>query len=177
MNELHASDTVAAKVSQHRQERGWSMRELAGRAGLSEDVIEAIENGRRRRGVTVDELMVLAHALETMALVFLPPDSDYFTDEQKQRADAAVSQREAERAEREANGSDWKSLVKLISEDLPKLLGDLRSIPPSAVLAIERDGKLIPIPERDGKLLPVEEPAGLLDGDLGLGGPDVPLDH
>lgn len=148
MNELHASNTVAAKVRQQRIEHGWSMRELADKAGLAEDAIEAIENGRRRRGVTVDEVMVLAHALRMPAILLLPGDFDYWTDEEKQRANEAAPQRDAEASRRR---EEWQALVGVLQElpealeVLAKMGRTLEQIPPGAVLAIERDGKLVPV--------------------------------
>lgn len=169
MMELHASKTVAAKVTEKRQELGWSMRELAERSGLSEDVIEAIENDRRKRGVTVDEVMVLAHALGTAALILLPRDSDYDTDEQRQQAAERDRQREA---------SGRTGALPRLTESLARLTESLaESQAREAELAeLFAAGAVLAV-ERDGRLVPVEEPPGFLDGDLGLGGADVPLDH
>ena len=163
MNELHASETVAARVREWRLKRHWSMRELADRSGLPEDVIEAIENGRRRRGVTVDELMTLAHALSWPAAILLPADRDYYTAEEERRAIALDRERE------ESVSRTSKSLGNIVGmgQVIKSLAEKLDKVPDGAVIAVERDGKLVA----------VEEAAGLLDGDLGLGGADVPLDH
>jgi transcriptional regulator with XRE-family HTH domain len=66
------SDDAARRIRAARQRLGWSQRELAKRSGLSEDVIDAIENGRRRRGITVDELFAFADALKVQVGALLP---------------------------------------------------------------------------------------------------------
>jgi transcriptional regulator with XRE-family HTH domain len=81
------------------------MRELSERSGIGPDVLDSIENGRRRRGVLVDELMVLAHALGTTSSALLPPDSDYFTDEERRELE------EAERRRSPARAPDVSALV------------------------------------------------------------------
>jgi transcriptional regulator with XRE-family HTH domain len=70
------SDVVAARVQQLRKRRGWTARQLAeacaatGSPQLTENVIANIEagrrdkQGRRRRDVTVDELVAFARALD-----------------------------------------------------------------------------------------------------------------
>jgi transcriptional regulator with XRE-family HTH domain len=70
------SDVVANRVQQLRKRRGWSARRLAeacaatGNPQLTENVIANIEagrrdeHGRRRRDVTVDELLAFARALD-----------------------------------------------------------------------------------------------------------------
>jgi transcriptional regulator with XRE-family HTH domain len=70
------SDVVANRVQQLRKRRGWSARRLAeacaatGSPQLTESVIANIESGRRdehsrrRRDVTVDELIAFARALD-----------------------------------------------------------------------------------------------------------------
>jgi transcriptional regulator with XRE-family HTH domain len=79
MTELHASDTVAVKIRQARQRRNWSQAELGSRCGLSGDVIQHIESGRRgadgrrRRDITVDELLAIGGALEMSVSDLLPP--------------------------------------------------------------------------------------------------------
>lgn len=147
MNQLHASKTVAAKVREKRQELHWSIRELAEKSGLSEDIVEAIENDRRRRGVTVDELMILAQALGTLALFLLPDAYDYFTDEQKRARDERAREWEAGSSAREA---EQKARMETL-EELPKFMNKIdeffRSIPRGAVVAVEQDGKLVPVEE------------------------------
>lgn len=128
------------------------MRELAELSGLSEDVIEAIEHNRRRNGVTVDELMVLAHALGVTAFLLLPPDRDYLTAEEEQYIAGRHRQREADAPKRRA---DWEALIKLMTEDVPGLLGRLKDIPPDAVLMVERDGKMVPVKDGDGHLMSI----------------------
>jgi transcriptional regulator with XRE-family HTH domain len=80
-----ASDGVAARARQLRQRRGWSAARLAERCAevgapqLTASVIANIESGRRdkqgrrRRHVTVEELVALATALQTSPLVLLGP--------------------------------------------------------------------------------------------------------
>lgn len=76
MTDETVSDVVAGRVREARKARGWLTGDLAarcaelGRAELTGNVIENIESGRRdkdgrrRRDVTVDELRVLADALD-----------------------------------------------------------------------------------------------------------------
>lgn len=76
MTEETVSDTVAANIRETRKGCGWKPADLAARcaelgaAGITENVIENIESGRRgpggerRRDVTVDELLALAYALD-----------------------------------------------------------------------------------------------------------------
>jgi transcriptional regulator with XRE-family HTH domain len=70
-----------------RKRRGWQPADLASRCaelgadGLTEDVIENIESGRRsggkrRRAVTVDELLALALALNVAPVHLLVPPDD-----------------------------------------------------------------------------------------------------
>jgi transcriptional regulator with XRE-family HTH domain len=75
-----SSDLVAARIQALRQSRGWSARDLARRCAelganqLTASVIANIEtgrrdaSGRRRRDVSVDELLTLALALEVPPL-------------------------------------------------------------------------------------------------------------
>jgi transcriptional regulator with XRE-family HTH domain len=83
---MTVSDAVAARVRQVRKRRGWKPADLAARctelgAGdLTENVIENIESRSARaskhpRPVTVDELLVLALALD-IAPVHLLADTD-----------------------------------------------------------------------------------------------------
>lgn len=78
------SDTVARRLRELRRRRGWSARRLAeacaatGSPQLSESVIANIEagrrdeTGRRRRDVTIDEVIGLATALDMPAIWLLP---------------------------------------------------------------------------------------------------------
>ena len=81
MTEETVSDLVAENIREARKRRGWKPAELAARCAdvrapdITENAIENIEsgrraNGRRRRDVTVDELLVLAYALD-IAPVYL----------------------------------------------------------------------------------------------------------
>jgi len=82
------SDTVARRVKDLRRRQGWSARRLAevcaatGSPQLSESVIANIESGRRdesgrrRRDVTVDEVIGLASALDVPAIHLLPAHLD-----------------------------------------------------------------------------------------------------
>src|ERR1043165_3115969 len=84
--DLHEmSQTVAEQVEHHRTRKGWTRRQLADRCqelggtGLTFAAITSIESGRpdedgrRRRGVTVDELAVLARALTVPPVLLLFP--------------------------------------------------------------------------------------------------------
>lgn len=71
------SDHVAQKIREARRQRGWNAGELAERSGLTGNIIENIESGRRRNGertrdVTVDELFAVSEALEVGPLTLLP---------------------------------------------------------------------------------------------------------
>ena len=71
------SDRVADTVRRLRKARAWSLADLAGRCGLSENSIENIEHGRRKdgrrtRAVTVDELYELARAFQVGITSLLP---------------------------------------------------------------------------------------------------------
>src|SRR5258708_18639732 len=82
------SDVTAAQVRHWRKQRGWQPGDLAtrckelGAGQLTENVIENIESGRRgkdgsrRRDVTVDELLVLAIALNVAPVHLLVPVDD-----------------------------------------------------------------------------------------------------
>jgi transcriptional regulator with XRE-family HTH domain len=78
------SDAVARQIQQIRKRRSWSAKRLAqecagaGAEHLTESVIANIESGRRdqhgrrRRDVTVDELVSLAQVLKVPVLQLLP---------------------------------------------------------------------------------------------------------
>lgn len=86
------SEVVAQRLKQLRRARGWSAQRLAeecarlGAPHLSASVIANIETGRkdaagkRRREVTVEELLIFSYALNTPAVALLVP----FTSEQMQ---------------------------------------------------------------------------------------------
>jgi transcriptional regulator with XRE-family HTH domain len=77
------SDVVASRVQQFRKRRGWSGRRLAeacaatGNPQITESVVANIESGRRdehgrrRRDVTVDELVAFARALDVSVALLL----------------------------------------------------------------------------------------------------------
>lgn len=82
------SDEVAANIRRARKELGWSMADLAahcaelgdGAEVVTENVIENIESGRRRKGertrdITVDEVTVIAKAMGLPAAILFPPAS------------------------------------------------------------------------------------------------------
>lgn len=62
------TDEVVDIIRENRRQRGWTMAELAERSGLSENVIENIESGRRdkqgrrRRRITIEELEAIGQA-------------------------------------------------------------------------------------------------------------------
>jgi transcriptional regulator with XRE-family HTH domain len=82
------SDTVARRVKELRKRRGWSARRLAEACWttdspqISESVIANIEtgrrdeHGRRRRDVTIDELVAFARALDIPLIHLLPVHLD-----------------------------------------------------------------------------------------------------
>jgi transcriptional regulator with XRE-family HTH domain len=78
------SDIVGERVKKIRQDRRWTAEALAMRCPpeITRSVIANIETGRRdahgqrRRDVTVDELVSLAHALEVAPILLLAPLSD-----------------------------------------------------------------------------------------------------
>ncbi|WP_203182977.1 XRE family transcriptional regulator [Streptomyces pratensis] len=65
---------VRARIRALRMAQGWSLEELAGRAGVSQSTLSRIENGRRR--LALDQLVTLARALDTSLdqLVETAPD-------------------------------------------------------------------------------------------------------
>jgi transcriptional regulator with XRE-family HTH domain len=82
------SDRVGAKVREHRQRLGLTREQLAERCaelgadGITASVLVNIESGRpdkqgvRRRDVTVDEVLILAYALDVPPIVlFVEPDN------------------------------------------------------------------------------------------------------
>lgn len=83
------SDVVGQRIKELRKKRGWSLADLArvcaekaGADQLTENVIENIEHGRRgkdrrrRRMVTVDELLIFADALDVAPVHLLVPIED-----------------------------------------------------------------------------------------------------
>lgn len=87
-NEPTVSDIVADRVQQVRKRRGWTVKELAehcAEIGAGELTAQALynigngrrdEEGRRRRFVTVDEVLALALALDVAPVhLVVPPDA------------------------------------------------------------------------------------------------------
>ncbi|MGP4092758.1 helix-turn-helix domain-containing protein [Streptomyces sp. KR55] len=82
------SDSVAERVQQVRKKRGWTVKQLAERCaelGAPELTAQALYNlengrrddsGRRRRDVTVDELLKLAYVLSVAPVHLLVPPVD-----------------------------------------------------------------------------------------------------
>jgi transcriptional regulator with XRE-family HTH domain len=89
MTSVRASDLIGQRVKAIRDTRGWTAEQLAARcaeigaAEITRSVIANIETGRRdetgrrRREVTVDEMLTLAYALEVQPLaLFVPLSGD-----------------------------------------------------------------------------------------------------
>lgn len=86
MTSVRASDLIGQRVKEIRDKRGWTAEQLAARCAeigapeLTRSVLANIESGRRdwesgrrRRDVTVDEMLTLAYALEVQPpLLFTP---------------------------------------------------------------------------------------------------------
>jgi transcriptional regulator with XRE-family HTH domain len=77
------SATVARRVRELRDRRGWSAQQLAGRCAeagaddLDRTRIANIES-RRRRNVSIDEVLVLAHALDVAPVhLFVPVEEKW----------------------------------------------------------------------------------------------------
>ena len=85
MTPKRASDLVAERLKEARQRRSWTAEDLAARCAeigapeITRSVIANIETGRRdergrrRRAVTVEELLSLAYALEVPPVLLLSP--------------------------------------------------------------------------------------------------------
>lgn len=89
---------VGQRIRSMREQRGWSLRALAERCGLSINAISLIERGEN--SPTVSSLHLLATALDVSI-------SDFFEDEQEQ---TAVFIRPADRLRSAANGIMMESL-------------------------------------------------------------------
>lgn len=93
MTEHQVSDHVAGKIRDARKQHGWSTDELAERSGLTDNIVENIEGGRRRGGertrdVTVDELLAISWAVGVGPLEFLPSGPRPYSPEDLERARA-----------------------------------------------------------------------------------------
>jgi transcriptional regulator with XRE-family HTH domain len=110
MTEQQVSDYVAGKIRAGRKERGWSTDDLGERCGLTGNMIENIESGRRdpagdrRRAVTVDELFAISGAFGVGPLELMPG--------KKRPASAREREKEA-KALREILAEDEKRLREL----------------------------------------------------------------
>ena len=56
--------TIGERIREQRKAKGLSVAELAERAGLSESLIEKLEQGKRGDGTTVTTAFAIADALE-----------------------------------------------------------------------------------------------------------------
>jgi transcriptional regulator with XRE-family HTH domain len=99
MTDHHVSDHVAGKIRDARKQGGWSTDELAERCGLTGNIIENIESGRRRGGertrdVTVDELFAISEAFGIGPLKLLPsrPRSHGPEDLAREKRERALNQ-------------------------------------------------------------------------------------
>jgi transcriptional regulator with XRE-family HTH domain len=80
MANLSASDLAGRRIRETRQRRGWTAKELAERCAeagaphITPTVITNLETRRRAtREITVDEVLVLAHALQVAPLQLMVP--------------------------------------------------------------------------------------------------------
>lgn len=86
LGEETPSEVVAQQIRKFRKERGWSARVLAercakaGMPAVDRAVIANLEN-KRRKGVTVDELLMFAYVLDVAPVNLLVPDEDVIEDE------------------------------------------------------------------------------------------------
>jgi transcriptional regulator with XRE-family HTH domain len=90
MTEHQVSDHVAGKIRDARKQRGWTTDELAERCGLTGNIIENIEGGRRRGGgrtrdVTLDELFAISEAFGVGPLKLLPSRPRPYGPEDQER--------------------------------------------------------------------------------------------
>ena len=127
MTENTISDRVAERVQELRKQRGWSARRLAeacaaiGSPQLTESVIANIESGRRedgrrRRDVTVDELIAFANALD------VPPTRLFGTTLDPREHDLLIQFESAE---------DTQTFLRMIEKIFGKLLhGSFPVAPP-----------------------------------------------
>jgi len=104
MTEHQVSDYVADKIRTARKLRDWTTSDLASRCGLTDNIIENIEAGRRdrdghrRRGITLDELYAIAEAFGAEPLDFMPGKMALLSPSRREELLAAA---EAERAQAE----------------------------------------------------------------------------
>ncbi len=76
-----ASEVVARRVKELRKRHGWTAADLAARCAdmgmetLNRSVLANVESGRRKY-VTIDEVLVLAHVLDVAPLHLFVPTSD-----------------------------------------------------------------------------------------------------
>jgi len=104
MTEDQVSDHVAEKIREARRQRGWNTDDLAERCGLTGNIIENIESGRRdrdgrrRRDITVDELFAISEALNVGPLKLLPNRTRPDSSEREMAIRAALEDLERDRA-------------------------------------------------------------------------------
>ena len=67
-------DTVRRRLRSIRQARGWTIEDLARRSNIGPSTISRLETGQRR--LAIDQLVLLARALETTVDELLTDDSD-----------------------------------------------------------------------------------------------------
>jgi len=114
------------------------MAQLAHRSGLGEDVIEAIENGRRRRGVTVDELTLLARALDLRVSNLLPADPVYLTNPAKRELRQRLL----------AEKANYQNEFNRITDELAKVAKHMRRVE-AEIAQLELPPFVQPFPDDD----------------------------
>lgn len=119
---LSPADTVRRRVKELRTTHGWSARELAERCAaagaphLDRDVLANIEAGRRR-GITVDELLVLAFVLNAPPIhLLVPPTSGDYAITPTVTVDTSFA-RAWVRGEIEAPGQDARRFITAMPDD------------------------------------------------------------
>ncbi|MFF6956203.1 helix-turn-helix domain-containing protein [Streptomyces sp. NPDC008317] len=133
---LSVSDVVVLRLKEARLRRGWSAQQLAeecakhGASKFTKSVISNIESGRpgpdgrRRRELTVDEVMTLAYVLDVAPMHLLGlPEGDNAALGVQITPDCLVTDREALllwiRGDRALPGSDTRHFYAASLQDLP----------------------------------------------------------
>ncbi|MFF1417465.1 helix-turn-helix domain-containing protein [Streptomyces sp. NPDC058280] len=140
-----AGQHAARAVARLREARGWSQPQLADRlaaAGsvISKSMLSKVEAGARR--IDVDDLVVLATALEVSVNALLPP-------QERRGADAGAELFVISPGRREGATEDAGPVLAALAEDV-EALGDLTGVEPTLAeigyrLARQMDG-LRPVP-------------------------------